>query len=219
MKRIILLTAAALMVVSMAACGGKPAESAAPANALYFDNFANASSGWTRADNDTGSMDYANGYFHILVKKAATLLIANPGKSFEGDVSIQVDAHKIAGSDDNFFGVVCHYVDADNYYLFMITSDGYAGIAMRKAGEYTLISPGLKFLKMDGIKAGKATNHIQVDCIGEKLIMYANGKQVNLAYDKSLTGGDVGVAVRSGSLQGGTDISFDNFTVLKPAQP
>lgn len=218
MKRIILLITAVLIAVSMTACNGKPAGGTAPAGALYFDNFSSASSGWTRIQNDQGTSDYANGYFHILINKAATLLIANPGKSFDGDVSIQVDAKKIGGSDDNFFGVVCHYHDPDNYYLFMITSDGFAGIAMRKGGVDKLISPGLKFLKMDGIKKGKATNHIQADCIGEKLVLYANGKQVNAAFDQSLTGGDVGVAVRSGSLEGGTDISFDNFMVLKPAQ-
>jgi hypothetical protein len=219
MRKIAQLTVIALAIVSMAACSGKPSESNAPANALYFDNFANVNSGWTRLQNESGTSDYANGYFHILINKASTLLIATTGKSFAGDVSIEVDARKLAGSDDNFFGVVCHYLDADNYYLFMITSDGYSGIAMDKAGTYTLISPGLKFLKMEGIKSGKATNQIRVDCAGENLVLYANGKQVNQAYDKSLKGGDVGVAVRSGKLEGGTDISFDDFTVLPVAQP
>ncbi len=219
MRKITLIFIAILMIIPLAACGSKPQESTAPAGALYFDNFSNTSSGWSRVNNDDGVSDYGEGYFHILVKKAATLLISNPGKSFEGDVSIEVDARKIGGSDDNFFGVVCHYKDPNNYYLFMISSDGYAGITMLKDGVYTLISPGLKFLKMDGINKGKATNHIKVECIGEKLVIYANGKQVNLAYDKSLTGGDVGLAVRSGALQGGTDIRFDNFTVFNPLQP
>ncbi len=218
MRKFVLFIVAILLLASTAACSGK-AETSAPAGALYFDNFSDASSGWTKTNTEAVVSEYADGYFHILINKASTMLIATPGKSFNGDVSIQVDARKIGGSDDNFFGVVCHYLDPDNYYLFMITSDGYSGIAMRKNGEDTLISPGLKFLKMDGIKSGKATNHIQVDCIGEKLVLYANGKQVNLAYDKSLKGGDVGVAARSGKLEGGTNISFDNFTVFSPLQP
>ncbi len=219
MRKIAILTVTIFAIASMVACSGKPSVSSAPANALYFDNFANANSGWTRVQNEAGTSDYANGYFHILINKASTLLIANPGKTFDGNVSIEVDARKLGGSDDNFFGVVCHYLDADNYYLFMITNDGYAGIAMRKGGVDSLISPGLKFLKMDGIKPGKATNHIRVDCIGENLAMYANGKQVNQAFDKSLSGGDVGLAVRSDRLEGGTDIGFDDFTVLPAAQP
>ncbi len=130
-----------------------------------------------------------------------------------------MDARKIGGSDDNYIGILCHYQNPDNYYVLMVTSDGYSGIAMRKDGQDTLISPGLKFLKMDGIKKGSATNHIRADCIGEALTLYANGKQVSLAYDKSLTGGDTGLAVRSGRLEGGVDIRFNNFSVASPAQP
>jgi hypothetical protein len=219
MRKFPLLIVAILIGSLISACSGSTSVSTPPANALYFDNFANTGSGWTRLQNELGSADYAKGYFHILINKASTLLISNPGKAFAGDVSIEVDARKIGGSDDNFFGVVCHYIDANNYYLFMITSDGYSGIAMRKDGVDTLISPGLKFLPMDGIKKGNATNHIRADCVGEQLTLYANGKQVNLAFDNSLTGGDVGLAVRSGKLEGGTDIRFDDFTVYQPAQP
>lgn len=219
MRRIIVIAITALMVASLYACGGGSTASQPPANALFFDDFASSTSGWTRLSNDLGVADYAKGYFHILINKASTMLISNPGKTFAGDVSITVDARKIGGSDDNFFGVVCRYTDADNYYLFMISSDGYSGIAKRVGGVDTLISPGLKFLKMDGIKTGKAVNHLQADCSGDQLTLYANGKQVSLAYDKTLKGGDVGLAVRSGSLEGGTDIRFNNFTVLPLTKP
>jgi hypothetical protein len=101
----------------------------------------------------------------------------------------------------------------------MITSDGYSGIAMRKDGQDTLISPGLKFLKMDGIKLGGSTNHIRADCVGEKLTLFANGKQVSLAYNKDLTGGDTGLAVRSGAVERDVNIRFDNFTVTSPTLP
>jgi hypothetical protein len=202
----------------MTACNGS-AQTSAPANSIYFDNFSNAASGWTRTQNETGLSDYAKGYFHIQVNTKSSQIIANPGKTFDGDISIEVDARKLDGSDDNYIGVICRYQDPDNYYLFMITSDGYTAIAMRKAGVDSLISPALKFLKIDGIKSGKRTNHLRVDCIGEKLVLYANGKQINQAYDSSITGKGVGLAVRSSKLEGGSDISFDNFTVFPVAQP
>ena len=207
-----------LVVASLYACAGK---SAAPdiKNTLFFDDFSQSSSGWTQLKSDNGSIEYTEDYYHISVNKPGALLLANPGKSFQGDVSIAVDARKIGGSDDNYIGILCHYQNPDNYYVLMVTSDGYSGIVMRKDGQETLISPGLKFLKMDGIKKGNATNHIRADCIGEALTLYANGKQVSLAYNNSLTGGDTGLAVRSGKLAGGTDIRFDNFSVTSPTQP
>ena len=209
---------ALLMAASLYACTSK---STAPEtqNTLFFDDFSKNNSGWTQLTNDSGAIAYTDGYYLISVKKTSTLLLANPGKSFPGDVSIEVDARKIGGSDDNYIGVLCHYQNPDNYYMLIVTSDGYSGIAMRKDGQDSLISPGLKFLKMDGIKKGNATNQIRADCIGETLTLYANGKQVNLAYNKSLTGGDTGLAVRSSKLEGGADVRFDNFTVHSPSQP
>jgi hypothetical protein len=207
-----------MLAAALYACSGKPA-AADSKNILFADDFSQSSSGWIRSNDESGIIEYVNGYYHMLVNKPSTLLLANPGKSFQGDVSIEVDARKIGGSNDNYFGILCHYQNPDNYYVLMVTSDGYSGIGMRKDGQDTLISPGLKFLKMDGIKKGDATNHIRADCIGEALTLYANGKQVSQAYDNSLTGGDAGLAVRSGRLEGGTDIRFNNFSVTSPAQP
>ena len=204
-----------ILVTALYACDRKSVKQ----NTLFFDDFSKSGSGWTQFKNDQGTLEYVNNYYRMFVNKPSTLLLATPGKSFPGDVSIEVDASKIGGSDDNYIGVLCHYQNPDNYYILIVTSDGYSGIAMRKGGKDALISPGLKFLKMQGIKKGKATNHIRADCVGEALTLYANGKQVSLAYDKSLTGGDVGLAVRSGKLEGGMDIRFDNFAVSSPQKP
>jgi len=217
-KFLIVFSLVLFVVTSLYACTDKPA---APdmKNALFFDDFSQSSSGWTQFKDDNGTSEYAKDYYHISVNKPGTLLLANPEKSLQGDVSIEVDARKIGGSNDNYFGILCHYQNSDNYYMLMVTSDGYSGIAMRKDGQDTLISPGLKFLKMDGIKKDNAINHIRADCIGEALTLFANGKQVSLAYNNSLTGGDTGLAVRSGRLEGGVDIRFDDFSVYRPTQP
>jgi len=217
-KFLILVPMVVITAICLYACSSTPVTQDTR-EILFRDDFSQSSSGWTQMKDDNGVIEYGNNDYHILVNQPGTLLIANPGKSFRGDVSIEVDVHKIGGSDDNYIGILCHYQDPDNYYLLMLTSDGYSGIARRKDGQDSLISPGLKFLKMDGIKKGNAINHIRADCIGEALMLYANGQQVSLAYDHSLTGGETGLAVRSGKLAGGVDSLFDNFTVYRPAQP
>ena len=217
-KFLIILLIAWAMAVSLSACAGAtPAPQAQ--NAAFFDDFSHSSSGWTQVVNENGTIGYGKDYYHISVNQPGMLLLANPGKSFPGDVSIEVDARKISGSDDNYFGVLCHYQNPDNYYALMITSDGYAGIAMRQDGQDILISPGLKFLKMDGINTGNKVNHIRADCIGETLTLFANGKQVSLAYNNNLSGGDTGLVVRSGRLEGSVDIRFNNFIVTVPDAP
>ena len=74
---------------------------------------------WTRLQDATGTIGYENNHFHILVNSVNTMLIATAGKTFQDDVSIEVDARKIGGSDNNYFGVVCRYQNPDNYYMFL----------------------------------------------------------------------------------------------------
>ena len=210
---LVLILASALL-----GCSGNPSGQNTK-NALFFDNFSQTNGSWTSQQDATGSMGYDNSHYNILVNTKDSMLIATAGKSFQDDVSIEVDARKVGGSDNNYFGVVCRYQNPDNYYMFLITSDGLSGILMNKAGNLQIISPGGSWLKMAGIKSGSVTNHIRVDCVGDALTLYANGKQVSNSYDHTFVGGEAGLVARSSRLEGGVKIQFDNFIVNKPSQP
>jgi pectate lyase len=183
---------------------------------LFQDDFSNVNSGWDRSHYDTYSTDYENGGYRINIIPPTFSTYANPYQTFQNDVRIEVDATKIGGPDDNTFGVQCRYQDVDNYYFFYISSDGYVGIGMNKAGTQTIISDADGILVSDSsINQGAATNHIRADCIGNTLMLFVNGTQVATASDGSFTGGDVGLISKTQSV-GGTDILFDNFLVYKP---
>ncbi len=141
-------------------------------------------------------------------------LWANPGKSFQADVRIEVDATKTDGPDDNDLGVICRYQDASNYYYFLISSDGYAVIARVLDGNQEYISAD-SMVSTDAIHQGDATNHIRADCVGSSLALYVNGVQVATVSDSSFSRGDVGLIAGTFS-EPGTDILFDNFYVYKP---
>ena len=127
-----------------------------------------------------------------------------------------MDATKIGGPDDNAFGVQCRYQDVDNFYFFYISSDGYAGIGINKAGTKTIISSSDGNMVSDSnINQGAATNHLRADCIGSTLTLYVNGTQIATATDSTFTGGDVGLMAATFSV-GGADILFTNFFVYKP---
>jgi hypothetical protein len=218
MRKFFTVSFVLILVTLTCACASSPATPDAQ-NALFFDDFSKSGRGWTVLQNDSGSISYADGHYRMFVEKPDTLLRANAGQAFQDDVRIEVDARKVGGSDDNYFGVICRYQNPDNYYMFLITSDGYSGIVMRKNGNLQMISPGAKFLKMKGINLGSKTNHIRVDCAGESLTLYANGTQVSSSYDHSFVGGDAGLVARSNKIEGGMDIQFDNFAVYNPTQP
>jgi hypothetical protein len=216
----------ALMLVTMA-CGlpsipgvnpSSPGGNVQPTqqNVLFKDDFSNPDSGWDHSSTDNGSTDYENGGYRIHVITANYEKWANPSKVFQDDVRIEVDATKIGGPDNNDFGVLCRYQDTDNYYQFVIASDGYAAILKLEGGKSTVISSADgKLQQADGINTGAATNHIRADCVGSTLTLYANGNQVATASDSSFKGGDVGLSAGTYDT-GGTDILFKNFYVYTP---
>ncbi len=183
---------------------------------LFQDNFSNVNSGWDQTHNDSYITDYVNGGYRINVIPVTYSAFANPYKTFQNDVRIEVDATKLGGPDDNAFGVQCRYQDVDNFYFFYISSDGYVGIGINKAGTTTIISSSDGNMVSDSnINQGAATNHLRADCIGSILTLYVNGSQIATATDSTFTGGDVGLMARTFSV-GGADILFTNFFVYKP---
>ncbi len=208
---VLVALACSLSPVSTPAGGGGGGQAS---NVLFSDDFSNTNSGWDQRQDTNYVSDYANGGYRLYVNDTDYDIWANPSKSFPGDVRVEVDATKAGGPDDNDFGLICRYQDTDNFYFFLISSDGYAAIGKYEGGSQQLISSD-NMVKVEGITLGAATNHIRADCIGSDLKLYVNGNPVVTATDSSFTSGDVGLMAGTFS-EPGTDILFDNFYVYKP---
>lgn len=183
------------------------------ANVLFSDDFSDVNSGWDRVQAEEGVTDYDNGQYRIFVDQSQHDYWANPGLSFT-DVQVEADATKIGGPDDNDFGLICRYQDVENFYAFLISSDGYYAIMKYSdGGSETLGSDGM--LSTDAVSQGDTTNHIRADCVGDSLSLYANGELVHSVSDSTFASGDVGLI--AGTFEDpGTDIAFDDFVVLQP---
>lgn len=183
------------------------------ANVLYSDDFSDPESGWDRVQADQGVTDYENGRYRIFVDQSQHDYWANPGQVFS-DVQVEADATKVAGPDDNDFGLICRYQDTENFYAFLISSDGYYAIMKYSGGgSETLGSDGM--LASDAVLQGATTNHLRADCVGDNLSLYANGELVHSVSDSTFTSGDVGLIAGTFE-ETGTDIAFDDFVVLQP---
>jgi hypothetical protein len=213
MKKPFLLLLGVLAAAALA-CSLSGSATPTDPNVLFQDNFSDTNSGWDQVNTASGVTDYANGAYRIWVDKTQYDAWANPGKSFTGDVIVEVDATKKAGPDQNDFGVICRYVDISNFYFLQVTSDGYAVIGKQTDGKQSYIS-GEKFEQAAAVHQGDATNHIRADCIGDTLTLYVNGDRTLSATDSDHTSGDVGLIAGTFDTVG-TDILFDNFVVKKP---
>ena len=197
-----------------------PKPTAAPPqqnNVLFRDDFSNPKSGWDRVhDSETGNItDYDHGHYRILVNEPRTDVWANPGRYFEGDVVVKVDALPNNGPEDDDFGLICRYEDPSNYYFFVISSDGYAGIGKMFHDEQIMLTGGGNMIEVPIPKGSKKTYHLRAACVGSRLTLFVNGKQILEATDTDLTAGDVGLMAGTFD-EPGTDILFDNLVVRRP---
>jgi hypothetical protein len=189
------------------------AQASTSGNVLFADDFSSTDSGWDRHSDEQVVTDYAQGGYRIWVNETQSDVWANPGISVD-DAVIEVDATTTAGPLDNDLGVLCRYQDADNFYMFEISSDGFAIIAKYSAGEWTgLTGDGMQ--PTDAIVQGKTTNHLRVECVGSSLRLYVNSTLVAEVSDDTFASGSVGLIAGTFD-EPGTDILFDNFKVLRP---
>jgi hypothetical protein len=218
MKRA-LYALAVLALVSLACSalsGGSPSSptSAPGKQVLFQDDFSDSNSGWPSASDADKTANYsADGKYVIEAITTQQDVWAHPGKSFN-DVSVEVDATKTGGPDNNGFGVVCRFQDNDNFYYFMVSSDGYQVIGKYQGGQNQYLSAE-KMQPTTAITAGTATNHVRGDCQGSTLTLYANGQQLSSITDTSFTSGDVGLIVGTFD-EPNVGVTFDNFVVYQP---
>jgi tetratricopeptide (TPR) repeat protein len=189
------------------------ARSPSDGDVLYADDFSDPASGWARSEEDGYITEYVDGAYRITLTRDTFTVWSQAGLEFD-DVSIEVDATKIAGPDNNNFGIVCRFQDNDNFYLLQAGSDGTYAIAKRQAGEWRLLGSG-EFEFSAAIRQGEATNHLQADCVGDRLALVVNGEWLAEAQDAGFASGDVGLLAGAFDV-GGVEIAFDNFVVRRP---
>jgi len=211
-KRYLLLMTALLMLAVLA-CGLVSETEPAPEGILFQDDFSDTSSGWDRVDVEEGITDYDDGVYRIFVNTDNTDVWTNPGLDFS-DTVIEVEATKVGGPDDNDFGVVCRYNDTENFYFFIISSDGFYALGKVVDAVQELLGES-EMIMADAINTGNATNNIQASCIGSTLIFSVNGTQLTSVEDTTFSSGDVGLIAGTFDTPG-TDIHFDNFIVRQP---
>ena len=185
--------------------------------ALFADDFSGEQDcGWVEYNKGGAVVALEDGVLNISTSSPGEIWWTNPERTFD-DVIINVKAAQISGVDDNAYGVICRYQDEENFYLFLISGDGYYAI-----GKYSGIDVPITYLTPDGqyqssdlINQGVASNDVQASCIGDQLSLAVNGQPLLTVTDSDIASGDVGLA--SSALQQGTvEIAFDDFRVFAP---
>lgn len=198
-----------VLIPLLSGCAGDNRQSV-----LFQDSFDNPRSGWGEDRRDWFERGYRDGEYFIELRTPNWFVWAHQNDRF-ADVRVEVNARLATGAPDGHFGVLCRYVDADNFYYFAISADGYYAIFRRADGNMRILTgDGSGMLPSPAIKVGER-NHIQAVCQKDNLSLYVNGEAVATVTDDTLPRGYVGLGAGSGPA-GDTLIKFDGFVVTAP---
>jgi hypothetical protein len=198
---------ALLGLMMLVGCGGDQ-EEALP----WQDDFSTAESGWIVESDATAEVGYADGALRILINVPNGLAWAAAGREFS-DFRLAVDATQVAGPDDNEYGVLVRMKDADNFYRFSISGDGYYLVSKYEEGQWEFLSDDWAYA--EAIHKGNATNRVEVVCQGPQMEFLVNGQQLVVLEDHTFSRGDV--ALYAGAFfTPGVEVHFDNFTIDRP---
>lgn len=199
------------------ACENSEPTDCAGGGALFADDFSgDQNCGWELYAQNGASTELANGDLVISTSQPGQIWWTNPGKEF-ADTVILVDTQVLDGPDDNALGVICRYQDSENYYVFLISGDGYYAIGRYQSGsdQITYLTGGGEYTPSEAINQGTAVNQLQVSCVGNDLTLAVNGVELEQVTDTAFANGDVGLA--AGTFQPGTlQVRFSDMRVIAP---
>ena len=173
----------------------------------FTDDFSDSSSGWDDSSNENGDTGYENGEYVIRLNKLDWFRWGNADEDNLSDIHIDVTAQSTGSASDATFGVICHYVDGDNYYYMGIGSDGYYTIAKDVGDDDETLSKG-----NDKVPQNQASYQLGVDCGHGTLTLYVNDQMIASVEDDTFTTGQVGLFAWSAE-DANVEVHFDDFVV------
>jgi hypothetical protein len=174
---------------------------------LFSDDFESAFASGLSEDEDASSRyAYEDGAYVIEVKEPETIVWARVDGTYS-DARIAVDAEVPAGTDVSAAGLIFHYQDQDNFYLFSVSNDGYYALELLQNNEWVILIDWTISDVIDG-----SFNTMRVETQGDQIALYVNDQLLEETSDGTFTEGEVALAVSS--LQDSTAlVRFDNMLI------
>ena len=219
MRRISLIVLFFLSVtIVLAACTVDNSEELCDSNgSLLQDDFSGEQEcGWVLYNQGGTVVSIEEGVLQLSASQPGQVYWTNPGREFT-DVIISAQARQVSGPNDNAFGAICRYQNEENFYIFLISGDGYYMIGKYESGNTQIqyLTGEGEFVFSEIINQGVATNQVRASCIGDNLSLSVNGIPLVSVTDGTFATGDVGLGASTFEL-GTAVVRFDDFRVLAP---
>lgn len=174
---------------------------------LFEDNFDNPDASVLGADeNPSSRYAFEDGAYVVEVKEPETIVWARVDGAYR-DARVSVDAEVPPGADVSSAGVVFHYQDPDNFYLFSVTNDGYYMLELLENNDWIVL---IDSTQSDAIDATR--NRLRVETRGDRISLYVNDELLETTSDTTFGDGEVALAVTS-LADSTAEVRFDNLLI------
>ncbi len=192
--------------------------------AQYQDDFSSPNDLWNGFDDaDAYSGFSEGGVYAIGVRTSNMEIFAYPyvdaGRTLD-DVTVKVSGYKVEGEGD--WGIMCRYVDLNNFYRVAIDSGAFAIYKVIDNEITYLTSPEWiesNSLDPNGYENGQIP--ISLTCSGNQIHFETDGYSMYDVTDESLPSGDIRIYAGSYDTVGDVEgyyvkVLFDNFSFVAP---
>ncbi len=197
----------------------RPTEAPPPqGETLARDDFGSDRGVWSIGDYSDSGFAITDGTYVVTIKDTNLIAWGNYEATTYTDVAVEVQARDLSELPQNSkdwpgFGLICGYVDNNNFYYAGITADGYYVINKYKNGDIVgLSSSDAKWATTNDIVPFQKSYTIKLICSQGALSLYADGKLLGNYTDEDLGEGQVGVFVNSFDTKG-VAVAFDNVVI------
>ena len=162
----------------------------------------------SNAENSFARYVFVDGTYQMQVKQPERLAWSIVGGPYR-DLRISVESRIAPADSVAAVGLIFHYQDKNNFYLYSITNDGFYALELLMNNQWItlidwtpseLIDPGNNLLSI-------ATN-------GDRIYLYVNGSLLETTRDDSFTAGSVGIGLTSLDAVPAT-VNFDNLLIVR----
>lgn len=208
------------LILFLAACLPGQVSGPEPCNedgTLLQDNFSGERDcGWILYNDQGVTSSIKDNVLTINNSLSGQISWVNADRNFD-DVIITTQARQIGGPNDNAYGVICRYQSESDFYVFLISGDGYYAIGKYQTGtnQIEYLTDDGQYIYSDVINQGEAANEIKASCVGNELTLTVNGILLDTVNDPTFVRGDIGLG--ASTFQPGTaEIEFDSIRVIAP---
>ena len=180
---------------------------------LLRDDFSTSNAAWTLFDTTEGAAYIRDGELTLEDRGQGIGIYAQQLNQSWDDVVINVQVRQVAGTQNNWMGVLARQQDEQNYYLFAFSADGYYLILRVKDGVSTALAGPTSD---EYINPGQDTNYLQVRCEGNTLALSVNGLLRASRTDDTFAAGQVALFADAVAPGETTTVAFDSLVLSEP---